>query len=88
MDADAKPAGRRLSGIGFSAGLDELMARQPECPKAIDRMTSCVHQAQPRTEEMPVDECWPPAPKIETWREKKDSQETQARYNARLYYKK
>ena len=25
---------------------------------------------------------------IETWREKKESQEAQARYNARLYYKK
>ena len=25
---------------------------------------------------------------IETWREKKESQEAQAQYNARLYYKK
>ena len=45
-----------VTGIGFPAELAELMARQLGSPKAIDRMTSYVHQARPRTEEMLVDE--------------------------------
>ena len=48
-----------VTGIGFSAELAELMARQLGSPKAIDRMTSYVHQARPRTEEMLVDEMLP-----------------------------
>lgn len=77
-----------VTGIGFSAELAELMARQLGSPKAIDRMTSYVYQACPRTEEMLVDEMLAICAEIETWREKKESQEAQARYNARLYYKK
>ena len=72
-----------VTGICFSSELAELMARQLGSPKAIDRMTSYVHQAHPRTEEM-LAIC----AEIETWREKKESQEAQARYNAKLYYKK
>ena len=75
-------------GIGFSAELAELMARQLGSPRAIDRMTSYVHQAHPRTEEMLVDEMLAICAEIETWREKKESQEAQARYNSWLYYKK
>ena len=76
-----------VTGIGFSAELAGLMARQLGSPKAIDRMTSYVHQAHPRTEEMLVDEMLAICAEIETWREKKESQDAQARYNARLYYK-
>ena len=77
-----------VTGIGFSAELAELMARHLGSPRAIDRMTSYVYQARPRTEEMLVDEMLAICAEIETWREKKESQEAQARYNARLYYKK
>ena len=77
-----------VTDIGFSAELAELMARQLGSPKAIDRMTSYVHQARPRTEEMLVDEMLSICAEIETWREKKESQEAQARYNARLYYRR
>ena len=37
---------------------------------------------------MLVDEMLAICAEIETWREKKESQEAQARYNARLNYKK
>ena len=77
-----------VTGLGFSAELAELMAMQLKRPKAIDRMTSYIYQARPRTEEMLVDEMLAICAEIETWREKKESQEAQARYNARLYYKK
>ena len=39
-----------VAGIGFSAELAELMARQLKSPKAIDRMVSYIRQAHPRTE--------------------------------------
>ena len=77
-----------VTGIGFSAELAGLMAKQLKSPKAIDRMTSYVYQAHPRTEEMLVDEMLAICAEIEAWREKKESQEAQARYNARLYYRK
>jgi len=77
-----------VTGISFPAELAELMARQLGSPKAIDRMTSYVYQARPRTVEMLVDEMLAICAEIETWRQKKESQEAQARYNARLYYRK
>ena len=73
---------------GFSTELAELMARQLGSPKAIDRMVSYIRQAHPRSEEMLVDEMLAICAEIETWRQKKESQEAQARYNAWLYNKK
>ena len=77
-----------VTGIGFSAELAELMARQLGSPKAIDRMVSYIRQAHPRTEELLVDEMLAICAEIETWRQKKESQEAQARYNAWLDYRK
>ena len=77
-----------VTALGFSAELADLMARQLGSPKAIDRMTSYVHQARPHTEEMLVDEMLAICAEIEAWRERKESQDAQARYNARLYYQK
>ena len=77
-----------VTGIGFSAELAELIACELGSPKAIDRMTSYIRQARPRTEEMLVDEMLAIKGEIETWRAKKEAEEAQASYNARLYYKK
>ena len=77
-----------VTGIGFSAELAELMARELGSPKAIDRMTSYIRQARPRTEEMLVDEMLAIKGEIDAWRAKKEAEEAQASYNARLYYKK
>ena len=77
-----------VTALGFSAELAELMARQLKSPKAIDRMVSYIRQAHPRTEEMLVDEMLAICAEIETWQQKKESQEAQARYNSWLYYKK
>ena len=73
---------------GFSAELAELMVKQLKSPKAIDRMTSYIYQAHPRNEEMIVDEMLAICADIVAWREKKESQEAQAKYNTYLYYKK
>jgi uncharacterized membrane protein YebE (DUF533 family) len=77
-----------VAEAGFSAELAELMARQLKSPKAIDRMAAYIRLAHPRTEEMLVDEMLAICAEIETWRQKKESQEAQARYNSWLYYKK
>ena len=77
-----------VTGLGYSAELAEMMARELGSPKAIDRMTSYIRQAHPRTEEMLVDEMLAICAELETWRQKKESQEAQARYNSWLYYKK
>ena len=74
--------------LGFSAELAELMAKQLKSPKAIDRMVSYIRQAHPRTEEMLVDEMLAICAEIETWRQKLESQEAQARYNSWLSYKR
>ena len=77
-----------VTGIGFSAELAELMAKQLGSPKAIDRMVSYIRQARPRTEEMLVDEMLAINGEIDAWRAKKEAEEAQASYNARLYYSK
>ena len=67
--------------LGFTEELAVLMARQLGSPKAIDRMTSYIRQARPRTEELLVDEMLAICSEIDAWREKKAGQEAQAQYN-------
>ena len=77
---------REVTSLGFSSELAELMARELKSPKAIDRMASYVRQMRPQSEEMLVDEMLAICSEINTWREKKESQEAQAKYNTRLFY--
>ena len=77
-----------VTSLGFSSELAELLTRELGSPKAIDRMASYVRQAKPRSEEMLVDEMLAIKAEIETWRERKEAMEAQARYNARLFYGK
>ena len=74
-----------VSSLGFAREFGEVMARQLGSPKAIDRMTSYVYQAKPRTEEMLVDEMLAICEEISAWREKKASREAQEKYNAYLF---
>ncbi len=74
-----------VTSLGFRAELAELMAKQLKSPKAIDRMTSYVRQAHPRSEEMLVDEMLAICAEIDAWRDRKESLDAQARYSARLY---
>ena len=77
-----------VAALGFTPELGELFARELGSPKAIDRMTSYIRLAHPRSEEMLVDEMLAIKAEIDAWREKKEAQEAQASYNARLYYRK
>ena len=77
---------RAVTTLGFSLELGNLLARELGSPKAIDRMTSYVRQAKPHSEEMLVDEMLAICADINAWREKKETQEAQAKYNSRLFY--
>ena len=70
--------------LGYPSELGELMARQLKSPKAMDRMTSYLRQAHPRTMEMIIDEMLAICADAEAWREKKESQRAQAGYSAWL----
>ena len=50
-------------------------------------MVSYIRQAHPRTEEMLVDEILAICAEIETWQQRKESYEAQARYHSWLYKK-
>ena len=74
-----------VTGLGCSAELAELIAREPGNPKAIDRTTAYIRQAHPRTGEMLADEMPAIREEIDTWRARAGAQ---ARCNARLYCSK
>ena len=73
-----------LAALGYPPELADLLARQLKSPKAIDRMASYLRQAKPKSLEMIVDEALAICAQIDTWREKKRSEEAQASYNAWL----
>ena len=70
-----------VTSIGFPSELGDLCARQIGSPRGIDRLTSYVYSVKPRSEELLVDEMLAIADQINTWREKKASEEAQWRYS-------
>ena len=74
-----------LISAGYPAELADLMAKHLKSPKAIDRMTDYVRHGYARSMEMLADEMLAISADAEAWREKKESQEDQAKYNAYLY---
>ena len=77
-----------VAALGYLSDLADLLAREMGSPKGIDRLTSYIYHAKPRTMEMLVDEMLSIKGQIETWREKKESEEAQASYNTRLFYRR
>lgn len=75
---------RAVTDLGFPAELGELCARQIGSPKGIDRLTHYVEHVRPRNTELLVDEMLAICDQIQTWRDKKSSEEAQARYSAWL----
>ena len=69
-----------VTACGFPAVLGELCARQIGSPKGIDRLTSYIYNVRPKSEELLVDEMLAIADQISTWRDKRESEETQWRY--------
>lgn len=72
---------RAVEELGFPAELGEAIAKHLGNPKAMERMISYLHYVKPKTEELVVDEMLAIRSEIDAWREKKASEEANARYN-------
>ena len=72
--------------LGFRAELGEAVAKHLGSPKAMERMISYLDYVKPGSEELIVDEMLAIRSEIDAWKEKKASEEANARYNEMLYY--
>ena len=72
--------------LGFPAELGEAAARHLGSPRAIERMTMYLHYTKPTDASTLVDEMLAICSEIETWRDKKESQEANAAISTFLRY--
>lgn len=72
--------------LGFPSALGEQIAKQLGSPKAMSRMMSYLYNVKPRSAELIVDEMLAICSDIDRWKDKKASEEANARYNEILYY--
>ncbi len=72
--------------LGFPEELGHQIAKQLGSPKAMDRMCSYLYQVKPNSAELIVDEMLAICSEIDAWREKKASEEANARYNEMLNF--
>ena len=75
-----------IEQLGFRAELGEAIAKHLGSPKAMERMISYLNYVKPKTEELVIDEMLAIRSEIDAWKEKKASEEANARYNELLYY--
>ena len=71
--------------LGFPAELGEAVAKHLGSPKAMERMISYLDYVKPKSEELIVDEMLAIRSEVDAWKEKKASEEANARYNEMLY---
>lgn len=69
---------RAVTSAGFPGELADVLARELKSPKAMDRMTSWLYQARPRSLETVVDEMLAIRAEIDAWIVKKESEAAQA----------
>ena len=67
--------------LGFREDLGYAVAKNLGSPKAMERMISYLVNVKPRKEELLIDEMLAICSEIEAWKERKASQEANARYN-------
>lgn len=77
---------REVVSLGFPAELGDAIARNLGSPKAMERMISYFRYVKPKTAELVVDEMLAIRSEIDAWREKKASEQANARYNEILNY--
>ena len=75
-----------MARLGFREELGLVIAKNLGSPKAMERMISYLINVKPKTEELVVDEMLAICSEIAAWKEKKASEEANARYNEMLYY--
>ena len=72
---------RAVVDLGFPEELGEQIAKQLGSPKAMNRMLGYLYNVKPKTAELIVDEMLAICSEIDTWREKKASEEANVYYN-------
>lgn len=77
---------RELKALGFPEELGNEIAKNLGSPKAILRMTAYLQYVKPKSAELVVDEMLAICSEIAAWKEKKRSEEANARYNEILNY--
>ena len=77
-----------VAALGYPSDLADLLSRELGSPRGIDRLTSYIYHAKPRSLETLVDEMLAIKGQIDAWREKKESEEAQAAYNAQMFYRR
>ena len=70
-----------LSELGHPAVLADEIAKNLGSPKAMARMTAYLHYVKPAKVELVVDEMLAICSDIQSWRDKKASEEANANYN-------
>ena len=73
-----------VTALGFPAELADLLAKQLQSPKSIDRMAAWMEYTRPRNMETIADELLAVCADRDTWRAKAESREAQASYSAWL----
>ena len=76
---------QEVLSLGFPVEFGNLLAKELGSPRAISRMTAYLRCTKPHSVEMIVDEMLAISAEGKAWREKKESEEAQASYNAYLY---
>ena len=77
---------RSIVELGFPKELGEEVAKNLGSPKAMQRMMGYLYNVKPRSAELIVDEMLAICSDIDRWKEKKASEEANARYNEVLNY--
>lgn len=72
---------KAVASLGYPEEFADLLAKQLGSPKAIDRLTSYLYHAKPRSMEMIIDEMLAIRAEIDAWRERKESLEAQEGYS-------
>ena len=75
-----------MKNLGFPEALGEELVKNLGSPKAMDRMTSYLNNVKPKKAELVVDEMLSICSDIARWRDKKESERANAKYNEVLYF--
>lgn len=67
--------------LGFPKELGEQIAKMLGSPKAMEQMIGYLRYVKPKTAELVVDEALAICSVVDAWREKKASEEANAKYN-------
>ena len=75
-----------MRNLGFPEALGDEFVKNLGSPKAMDRMTSYLNNVKPKKAELVVDEMIAICSDIVRWKDKKELERANAKYNEILYF--